>query len=364
MAKEITQPLSSDRMAAFWFCGFALFAFVLYLLSGMLAPFVAGLAVAYFFDPVADRIEDAGLSRGLSAGVVILTFLGLAAAILILLFPLLQGQVIGLVLRIPDLIEILRDRSQLVLELLNEKLSSGEIDNLQGAASYAGNILGWLGGFLQDVWSGGLAFFNLLSLLIITPLVAFYLLRDWDKIVLRFDELLPRRSANIFREQLSAIDDTIAAFVRGQAIVCLVLGIFYATGLTMAGLDFGLLVGLGTGLLAFIPYVGAAIGLSVGTGLALSQFSDWLPIVIVVAIFFIGQISESYILTPRLVGGRVGLHPIWIIFSLLAGGALFGFTGVLLAVPVTAVIGVLVRFATGRYLESSLYGGGISTKAK
>jgi predicted PurR-regulated permease PerM len=364
MAEQITQPLSRDRIAALWFGGFALFSFVLYLLSGVLAPFVAGLAVAYFFDPVADRLEDAGLSRGLSAGVVILTFLGLAAAILILLFPLLQAQVIGLISRIPDLIEILRERSQLVLELLNEKLSSGEIGNLQGAASYAGNVLGWLGGFLQDVWSGGLAFFNLLSLLIITPLVAFYLLRDWDKIVTRFDELLPRRSANTFREQLSAIDDTIAAFVRGQASVCLVLGVFYATGLTMAGLDFGLLVGLGTGILAFIPYVGAAIGLAVGTGLALSQFSDWPPTVLVVAVFLVGQTAESYFLTPRMVGSRVGLHPIWIIFSLLAGGALFGFTGVLLAVPVAAVIGVLVRFATGRYLESSLYGGGSSTKAK
>ena len=359
MAKEITQSMSRERMAAFWFGGLALIAFVLYLLSGVLAPFVAGLAVAYFFDPVADRLEGAGLSRGLSAGLVILAFLGLAAAILVLLFPLLQGQVIGLISRIPDLIEILHERAQPVLELLHEKLSSGEMDNLQGAAnSYAGNVLGWLGGFLQDVWNGGLAFFSLLSLLIITPLVAFYLLRDWDKIVVRFDELLPRRSADTFREQLSAIDDTIAAFVRGQASVCLVLGVFYATGLTMAGLDFGLLVGLGTGLLAFIPYVGAAIGLVVGTGIALSQFSDWLPIVIVIAIFLTGQTAESYILTPRMVGGRVGLHPVWIIFALLAGGGLFGFTGVLLAVPVTAVIGVLVRFATGRYLESSLYSGG------
>jgi predicted PurR-regulated permease PerM len=124
---------------------------------------------------------------------------------------------------------------------------------LQGATSYAGNVLGWLGGFLQDVWSGGLAFVNLLSLLIITPLVAFYLLRDWDNIVVRFDELLPRHSANTFREQLSAIDDTIAAFVRGQASVCLVLGFFYSSGLTLVGLDFGLLVGLGTGWLAVLP---------------------------------------------------------------------------------------------------------------
>ena len=363
MVKKINQTLSRDRIAAFWLSGFLLFAFLLYLLSGVLAPFVAGLAVAYFFDPFADRLEDAGLSRGLSAGVVIMTFLGFTAAVMILLFPLLQGQIIGLLSSVPDLIEFLFEQTQFVLQLLNEQLSSGEIVNLQGASSYAGKLLGWLGGFLQDVWSGGLAFFNVLSLLVITPLVAFYLLRDWDKIVSRFDELLPRRSAETFREQLKAIDDTIAAFVRGQASVCLVLGIFYSTALTIVGLEFGLLVGLSSGLLAFIPYVGAATGLVVGTGLALSQFSDWLPIIIIVVIFLVGQTAESYILTPRLVGGRVGLHPIWIIFSLLAGGSLFGFTGVLLAVPVTAVIGVLVRFGTGRYLESPLYSDSRGDKA-
>lgn len=349
-------PMSDDRKAFFWIAGFLVVAFFLYALSSIMTPFVAGLAVAYFFDPVADRLEKAGASRGLAAGLVILAFLGLAGIILVLLFPLLQAQVVGLVARIPDLIELLRERAAPIVELLQDKLSSGEMDELKGAAeSYAGKILSWLGGMLQNLWSGGMAFFNLLSLIVITPLAAFYLLRDWDIIVARFDHLLPRQSANTFREQLSLIDDTIAAFVRGQASVCLVLGIYYATGLTLAGLDFGLLVGLGTGLLAFIPYVGAAIGLLTGAGIALAQFSDWVPILIVVAIFLTGQTAESYILTPKLVGERVGLHPIWVIFALLAGGALFGFTGVLLAVPVTAVIGVLVRFGISRYLDSHFY---------
>lgn len=348
--------MSDDRKAFFWIAGFLVVAFFLYALSSIMTPFVAGLAVAYFFDPVADRLEKAGASRGLAAGLVILAFLGLAGIILVLLFPLLQAQVVGLVARIPDLIELLRERAAPIVELLQDKLSSGEMDELKGAAeSYAGKILSWLGGMLQNLWSGGMAFFNLLSLIVITPLAAFYLLRDWDIIVARFDHLLPRQSANTFREQLSLIDDTIAAFVRGQASVCLVLGIYYATGLTLAGLDFGLLVGLGTGLLAFIPYVGAAIGLLTGAGIALAQFSDWVPILIVVAIFLTGQTAESYILTPKLVGERVGLHPIWVIFALLAGGALFGFTGVLLAVPVTAVIGVLVRFGISRYLDSHFY---------
>jgi predicted PurR-regulated permease PerM len=350
--------MSRDSKALFWVVGFGVLGFGLYALSSVLTPFVAGLAVAYFFDPVADRLEEAGASRGLAAGLVILTFLGLATIILVLLFPLLQSQILGLIARVPDLIDLLRERAAPVLELLNEKLSSGQMDNLQGAAkSYAGNVLTWLGGMLKDLWSGGMAFFNVLSLIVITPLAAFYLLRDWDKIVARFDHLLPRRSADTFREQFAAIDDTIAAFVRGQASVCLVLGTYYAIGLTLAGLDFGLLVGLGTGLLAFIPYVGATIGLVTGVGIALSQFSDWMPVVVVAVIFLAGQTAESYILTPKLVGERVGLHPIWVIFALLAGGALFGFTGVLLAVPVTAVIGVLVRFGLSRYLASPLYDG-------
>ncbi len=356
MANGPVRMMSADRKAAIWLAGFLAFAILLYALSSVLTPFVAGLAVAYFFDPVADKLEDAGASRGMAAGIVILAFLGLAGIILVLLFPLLQSQVLGLVARIPDMIELLRDRAAPIIELLQEKLSTGEMDNLKGAAeSYAGKILSWLGGVLQNLWSGGMAFVNLLSLLVITPLAAFYLLRDWDIIVARFDELLPRQSADTFREQLALIDETIAAFVRGQASVCLVLGVYYAVGLTLAGLDFGLLVGLGTGLLAFIPYVGASIGLLTGVGIAVAQFSDWLPILIVAAIFLTGQTAESYILTPKLVGERVGLHPIWVIFALLAGGALFGFTGVLLAVPVTAVIGVLVRFGISRYLDSHFY---------
>jgi len=351
--------MSGDRKALFWIAGFGLFGLLLYALSSVMTPFVAGLAVAYFFDPVADRLEKAGASRGLAAGLVIIAFLGLAVAVLVLLFPLLQTQVLGLVARVPDLIGLLQERAQPMLALLQEKLTNADMDNLTGAAeSFAAGILGWLGGVLQDLWSGGMAFFNLISLIVITPLMAFYLLRDWDSIVTRFDDLLPRGSRDTFRQQLAAIDTTIAAFVRGQASVCLVLAIYYGVGLTLAGLDFGLLVGLGTGLLAFIPYVGASIGLLIGVGIALAQFADWQPVLMVAAIFIVGQTAESYILTPKLVGGRVGLHPIWIIFALLAGGALFGFTGVLLAVPVTAVIGVLIRFAIERYLQSPLYDGG------
>ena len=211
---------------------------------------------------------------------------------------------------------------------------------------------------LAGLWSGGVAFLHLLSLVIITPVVAFYLVRDWDRIVAHVDSLLPVTAAPTIREQVGKIDSTISAFVRGQATVCLVLAATYAVALTLIGLPFGLLVGIGAGLISFIPYIGASVGLIVGLAIAYAHFDQWAPIVGVAAVFLAGQTAESYVLTPRLVGDRVGLHPVWIMFALLAGGALFGFTGVLLAVPAAAVIGVLVRFAIARYRDSDLYRGG------
>ena len=199
--------------------------------------------------------------------------------------------------------------------------------------------------------SGGLALFKLASLLIITPVVSFYLLRDWDRIIAHMNSLLPPGHASTIRGLTAEIDDTIAGFVRGQANVCLILGFYYGIALSLAGLESGLLVGFGAGLISFIPYVGASVGLVVGVAIAIAQFSDWLPVFLVAVIFIVGQVAESYVLTPKLVGDRVGLHPVWIIFALLAGGALFDFTGVLLAVPAAAVIGVLARFGQARYLE-------------
>jgi len=354
--KTETTIANAERQALFWIAVLLAIGGLVYALSGVLAPFIAGLAVAYFFDPVADRLEQAGFSRGISAGIVIVAFLGIAAAAVVTLYPLLQAQVMGLLARIPDLVDGLRHLAAPLIEQLNDKLASSQAADLKGAAGkYASDVLTWAGGLLQSLWSGGLAFFNVLSLMVITPLVAFYLLRDWDRMVARFDELLPRASGETIREQMREIDSTVAAFVRGQATVCLVLGVYYAISLSIVGLDFGLLVGLGTGLLSFIPYLGAATGLLTGVAIALHQFPDWISVVIVAIIFLAGQTAESYFLTPRLIGDKVGLHPVWIIFALLAGGALFDFTGVLLAVPVAAVIGVLVRYSVSRYLNSPYY---------
>ena len=350
--------MTREKQTLIWIVGFAAAMFLVHLLSSILMPFVAGMAVAYFLDPVADWLEEKKLSRGIATTVILLAFFILVGILLMALFPLLQRQIVELVAMVPGIAENIRNEALPWLERMIADLPADTLDNIRDAAKeFAGRAVKWVSDVVANIWSGGLAFFNMLSLLVITPVVAFYLLRDWDLITAKIDSWLPRDAAPTIRKQFAEIDQTLAAFVRGQSTVCLVLGLIYGVGLTVVGLKSGLLVGLGAGFISFIPYLGAASGLVVGLGIAIFQFSEWAPIFVVAAIFLTGQTLESYVLTPRLVGDRVGLHPVWIIFALLAGGAVFGFTGVLLAVPVAAVIGVLTRFAIARYLDSPLYRG-------
>jgi predicted PurR-regulated permease PerM len=349
--------MSAEKQAVFWFAGLALFIWLLYVLSGVLLPFVAGMVIAYFLDPLADWLEAKRLPRALAAGLILAAFFVAVVLLLVVLFPLLQAQIVGLISRVPDLVVLLREQAAPVLERLQANLSAEDMDRLRNAAGdFAGKAVQIVGGLVQRLWSGGMAVLHVLSLMIITPLVAFYLLNDWDHLVTKVDNLLPRQHAQTIRDQVSEIDRTIAGFLRGQATVCLILGTFYGLGLTIVGLDFGLLVGVGTGLISFIPYFGMTVGLITAMGIALAQYSDVAPIVMVAAVFAVGQVAEGNFLTPKLVGGRIGLHPVWIIFALLAGGSMFGFTGILLAVPVSAVVGVVIRFLVGRYTDSSLYG--------
>ena len=203
--------------------------------------------------------------------------------------------------------------------------------------------------------SSGVAFINIISLILITPIVAFYLLRDWDKVVAHIDALLPRKRAETIRQQLVIIDNTLAGFVRGQLNVCILLGIYYAIFLTILGLNFGFVIGLATGFLVIFPYVGLLVGMAAGITVAFFQFGEMSQVLMVLGVFISGQVIEGNFVTPKLVGDKVGLHPVWIIFAMLAGGALFGFVGVLLAVPMAAVIGVLIRFGLGEYQKSSYF---------
>ncbi len=332
---------------------------LIHLLNDVLLPFVIGITIAYFFDPVADRLEAAGLSRTIATSIVLLGFFVALTGITVLLFPMLQKQIVAAIQLLPVLIDRVKDIAGPILDQLRADFTAETMDGLKDAAgNYAGTLFKWFSTFVAKIWSGGLAFLNLLSLILITPLVAFYLLRDWDEIVAKVDSWLPRDQADTIRAQVKKIDLTLAGFVRGQACVCLALAVFYAVGLTVVGLNAGLLIGIAAGALAVIPYIGAAVSLIIGIALAIAQFQqDWVSILMVAGVFIIGQTLESYFLTPRLVGGRVGLSPIWIIFAMLAGGALFGLTGVLIALPVAAIVGVLVRFGLDQYLDSALFHG-------
>ncbi|MDP6805277.1 MAG: AI-2E family transporter [Rhodospirillales bacterium] len=342
----------------------ALLATLLSQLSEILLPFVAGMAVAYFLDPLADRLEKWGCSRTIATSLITAAFFVLAVAIVVLLFPLLQAQTTNFLARLPEYASRLREFAMPLLERLETDLTAAQMEELgEAARTYGAQAIGWIAELLKRLWSGGVALLQLLSLIVITPLVTFYLIRDWDRIVARIDALLPRKAAPTIRAQFREIDEILAGFVHGQASVCLILGILYAVGLTVVGLDFGLLIGLGTGLISFVPYFGMLVGLAVGLGMAFAQFHDLLSVGLVAAVFAAGQIIEGQFLTPKLVGERVRLHPAWVIFALLAGGALFGFTGVLLAIPVAAVIGVLVRFAIESYTQSRLYRGESDTES-
>ncbi len=346
----------------FWAILTAVFVAALVLLSNILLPFVLGMAVAYFLDPVADKLEEKGMGRTTATTLIVGAFILISSLVIVLLVPALLDQLIGLLKRLPGYVisayELLKPIVSQVIDIpgLKDSEEFKEIvtKQLGGAAS---NI----GALLSKLLDQGLAFFNVITLLVITPVVAFYLLRDWDHIVAKVDSWLPRKNLTVLRKLAIDIDDVLAGFVRGQSTVCMVLAVYYGVALLAVGLEFGLVIGIVTGLISFIPFVGAIVGFIASVGVALFQFwPDFFLIGIVGGIFVVGQVLEGYVLTPKLVGEKVGLHPVWVMFGLLAGGSLFGFVGVLIAVPVAAVVGVLSRFALSQYMASPVYGKPLS----
>ncbi len=350
--------MTSAQRLRFWLIGLAVCLVALYILRGMLLPFVAGMAIAYFLDPLADRLQRAGLSRTMATTVITACFFLVVVLILIILVPIIEDQVVTFAQKVPGYIDMVNERLQPYLAELKRRLSPRDLEKLRSSAGeYAGTAMTWLAGVLRGVLTGSLAVVNVLSLVFITPIVTFYLLRDWDGMVRKVDSWLPRDNAETVRAQFREIDQTLAGFVRGQATVCLALGTFYGIGLTAVGLDLGLIIGLTSGIFSFIPYLGSISGFLVGMGVAFAQTGDWHLPAMVAGVFMVGQLIEGNFLTPKLVGDRIGLHPVWVIFALLACGTLFGFVGILLGVPLAAVTGVLVRFSLGRYLASPYYRG-------
>jgi predicted PurR-regulated permease PerM len=351
--------MTLQRQVIFWIAAFAVLIAFLFVFSDILLPFVAGMVIAYALDPLADRLERLGIGRASATLIILVLVLVSVVLAVLLLLPILATQLAQLIDAIPSYIEKLE-------ALLSSFVHSNFLQylgiDLTDVGSSLGQLTGqgarWTATLAATVWTGGLAVLNILGLLVVTPVVAFYLLYDWDRLVGKVDSLLPRDDVGEVRQIARDIDRVIAAFIRGQGLVCLIMAAFYASGLLLIGLNFGFLIGLLAGLLGFIPFVGATVGFVLSVGVAIVQFwPDWIWIAATVLIFAMGQFIEGYILQPRLIGKNVGLHPVWVIFALFAFGYLFGFVGVMVAVPAAAAVGVLVRYAIRRYQESPIYRG-------
>jgi predicted PurR-regulated permease PerM len=340
----------------FWL-GFILIAIIaLGMVQSILLPFAAGVVLAFILAPAVRRLERWGVRRSLASLAVLIMFLLGVALVFVLLVPLIQNQVVQLIAKVPALVSFLQDQLGRLMGVLQDRLPADQMAKLRDlVGTKLGEALAWLASLFQSLITSSIAILNIVSLVVITPIVTFFLLRDWETIVAQIDDLIPRQSLATVRTQARAVSDTLVGFIHGQALVCLILALYYGMTLTFAGLESGLALGLLIGVLAVIPMLGAALGFVLALGLAATQYGTWTAILTVVGIFAVGQVIESNFLTPKLVGDRIHLHPVWVIFALFAGASLFGFVGVLFAVPSAAVIGVLVRFAVSRYRQSPVY---------
>jgi len=346
-----------ERNIVFWIAALIVFVGLLWLLSPILLPFVLGMAIAYALEPLNKRLTKRGMSRVVASLIILAGFVLAFAVLLLFITPPLLTQLSAFVANAPAYAQRLQN---LVSDPNYPWLKHIVGDNLGGgsAGDLMNRAMDYLSGFLASLWSKGPALISLFSLLVITPVVAFYLSCDWDRMIGAIDQWVPLNQRDTVRQLAREIDAAISAYVHGQSGVCLIIGSYYAVGLTLTGLSFGFLIGVVSGLLSFIPYVGSLTALVVSLCVAVAQFfPQWGHILVVAAIVLVGQVLEGYVLSPKLVGHSVGLHPVWLMFALFAFGYLFGFVGLLLAVPLAAATGVLIRFALRRYLASPLYTG-------
>ncbi|MBY0336027.1 MAG: AI-2E family transporter [Acetobacteraceae bacterium] len=329
----------------------------LWMFSAILTPFVLAACVAYFLDPLATRLSRIGLPRGLSAFLLVLLLALAALLAVLLLYPLVVSQIGVLLARLPGYIARIGQAVREALLAFEEHAGPEVVDARlrELVVSQAGAMIAFLGTAATRLIGGGFALFNVFTLLIVTPVVAFYLLRDWQRIMARLEGWMPRKSAATMSQLALEMDRVLSAWLRGQLLCCLALGVFYAVGLSAIGLELGVMVGLIAGFLSFIPYVGTLTGFVIALLLATGQWGTWGGAFAVCAVFMVGQALEGYVIYPRLLGDRVELHAVWVIFALFAGGIAFGFLGVLLAVPMAAAVGVLARHFLRRYLASPLY---------
>ena len=350
-------PVSTQ--ARWWGLALAVLVLLLWALGNVMLPFIAGAAVAYFLDPVADRLERMGCTRVWAT--LIITFVAILAfvAMALILVPTFISQLSGLIAEAPTYSKQFQAFMQEHIPALMEPNSAVRqtLDSLAEALRARGGQLA------HTVITSAFSLIDMLIFIVVVPVVAFYLLLDWDRMVAIIDGWLPREHVETIRTLAREVDVVLAGFVRGQVTVGAILGTYYAVALMLVGLQFGLVIGMIAGLISFIPYVGAVVGGTLAIGLALFQFwNQPLWIGAVAAIFVVGQLVEGNILSPNLVGRSVGLHPVWLMFALSAFGTLFGFVGLLTAVPLAAMIGVFLRFGIGQYMAGTLYRGDSDAK--
>jgi predicted PurR-regulated permease PerM len=350
-------PMVDGRHLIFWLATLVVVAASLWLLHEILLPFVAGIALAYVLAPLVDRMERLGMNRTLAALLIVGLFVLLLIALMLLLVPLLLQQGAALISNIPGYVKRVKE---LVVDPNFPWLNwLGSGDPNKAVSDLVSQVATWLLSFAYSLWTGGKALVSFASVLIVMPVVTFYLVRDWHPMIEKVDSWVPVRQRDTVRSLAGEIDAAIGGFLRGQLGVCLVLGCYYAIALMVVGLDFALLIGLAAGVITFVPYIGSMTGLMIAASVAMAQFwPDWKRVAVVIAVFLIGQVVEGNIITPKFVGERVGLHPVWMIFAMFAFGYLFGFVGLLLAVPLAAAIAVLLRFALRQYFASRFYTGG------
>lgn len=333
---------------------------LLYLLAPILTPFIIAAVLAYISDPLVDRLQARKLPRTLAVVAVFVGLSLLAFIILLVLIPMVERQIDVFAQKLPSYISLFQTRLlPKIYQLLGISATDIQLFDLKSSLQDYWNTAGGLTQHaLASVSRSGLAFAALIANLLLIPVVTFYLLRDWDNIIKRVYELVPRRSQPVVARLAKESDEVLGSFLRGQLMVMMVLGAIYSIGLSIVGLDLAVLIGLSAGLISFVPYLGFIVGILLAGIAVIVQFQDVLHFGYIAIVFGIGQLVEGMILTPLLVGDRIGLHPVAVIFAVLAGGQLFGFVGVLVALPVAAVIAVLLRYLHGRYIESGLYGRG------
>jgi predicted PurR-regulated permease PerM len=350
---SVADRLSLPRIHWGWLLLIAAFAALFWAARAVFSPFVAGFILAYLLDPAARRLERLGCPRWLAAISVLAVFITVFAAIILAASPIIQAEVIQFIDNLPRLVATAEPLIERALRWTESAKSMDDI--LKNVSAQAA---GWVTSSISTIVAGSLAFVNVVSFIVVTPLVAFYLLRDWPVILAQVDSWWPRTQAPAMRRLLHDSNAALAGFVRGQSLVCLSLALFYAAGWSLVGLNYAVILGILVGVLAFVPFVGVLFAVSLSLLVALGQYGlDFKPLALVIGVFLIGQALESSVLTPNLIGNRIGLHPVWVLFAVFAGGSVAGLAGVFLAVPVAAVLGVVMRAVLAHYRASGFYTG-------